>query len=265
MDLDEGFYEDDRPPDPSQEDAESELTDLFAKHRGQVFFSRQIEVRYEDRWFHWITNRALRELVARGVVRSEKRPLATGGEITLLWHKAHRYYKRDALDLIELVAEYADPNIGAALGLHGEGMVLEGIAKREFVLKGRNTNEYAGKKWTASAHDFDFIFERNGVAYGTEVKNTLGYMDHKELETKITICRYLGVRPLFVARMLPKPWIKEIVDSGGFALIMKYQLYPWTHKDLAKRVSAAFGLPVDAPRALADGTIERFVKWHEKL
>ena len=265
MDLDEEFDDESRPPDPSQEDAEKELTDFFDKHRGRVFFSRQIEVQHEDRWFHWITNRALRGLAAGGLIRSQKRALKTGGELTLLWHRSHRYYRRDALKVAELVEEYADPNIGAALGLHGEGMVLEGIAKREFVLKGRNTNEFAGKKWTESAHDFDFIFQRDGIAYGTEVKNTLGYMDHEELKTKIRICGYLGVRPLFVARMLPKPWIKEVVDAGGFALIMKYQLYPWAHKDLAKKVGASFGLPVDAPRALSDGTIERFVRWHEKL
>ncbi len=68
---------------------------------------------------------------------------------------------------------------------------------------------------------------------------------------------------MLVARMLPKPWIKEIIDAGGFALILKYQLYPWAHKVLARTVREELGLPVDSPRALADGTIERFVGWHE--
>jgi hypothetical protein len=43
---------------------------------------------------------------------------------------------------------------------------------------------------------------------------------------------------------------------------MKYQLYPWTHRDLARRVRDTFGLPVDAPRALWEGTIVRFLRWH---
>ena len=70
------------------------------------------------------------------------------------------------------------------------------------------------------------------------------------------------MRPVFAARMLPKSWVKEVVDAGGFALIMKYQLYPWAHRDLARRVRDELGLPVDAPRALQDGTMDRFMRWH---
>jgi hypothetical protein len=66
--------------------------------------------------------------------------------------------------------------------------------------------------------------------------------------------------------MLPKSWIHELNNLGGFALILKYQLYPWTHRELAKRVNGELGLPVDAPRALEQGTMSRFLKWHsEKL
>src|SRR5260221_14385664 len=47
------------------------------------------------------------------------------------------------------------------------------------------------------------------------------------------LCR---IRPVFVCRMLPKSWIFELLRAGGFALILKYQLYPSTHRELAKRV-----------------------------
>jgi hypothetical protein len=56
----------------------------------------------------------------------------------------------------------------------------------------------------------------------------------------------------------------QIKTPPGFALILKYQLYPLAHKDLAKRVREELGLPVDSPRALADGTMARFVDWHAK-
>ena len=74
----------------------------------------------------------------------------------------------------------------------------------------------------------------------------------------------LGIYPVFVVRMLPKVWIKEIVESGGFALILKHQLYPWSHRDLARRIRQELHLPVDAPRALEDGTMERFSRWHRE-
>lgn len=251
-------------PDWREEEATQYLEQFFEGNRDRVFFSRQVEVLHEDRWFHWVTNRALHRLIAQGVIRSERRPLRFGGGIVLMWHRSYRYYRRQAAQVLRLVEEYTDPNIGGALGLQGEALVLEGFARNGFVLRGRNTRTFEARAWTRSEHDLDFIFTRDGRAYGVEVKNTLGYMEHEELQTKIEVCSELGVRPVFAARMLPKSWIKEIVDAGGFALILKYQLYPWAHGELARRVREELGLPVDAPRALQDGTMRRFVLWHER-
>lgn len=72
-------------------------------------------------------------------------------------------------------------------------------------------------------HDLDFIFERDGIAYGVEVKNTLGCMDYEEFQTKIRLCRQLCLRPVFVLRMFPRSWMHELITAGGFGLIFKYQ------------------------------------------
>ena len=34
----------------------------------------------------------------------------------------------------------------------------------------------------------NFIFERDEIAYGVEVKNTLGYMNYEEFVIKIALC-----------------------------------------------------------------------------
>jgi hypothetical protein len=258
---------DDGPEPPVDEvrlEAIKEIEDIFKENGDKVFFSRQIEIWLEDKYFHWISNKAIRDMVSRRIIISEERKLKTGGRIKLLWNPRNRYYKRDATKVVKLVEEYANPNISGAIGLHGEAMVLEGFARHEFVMKGRNTRIYRGKEWRNSEHNMDFIFERDGVGYGVEVKNTLGYMDHDEFQIKIRLCKHLGIWPVFVARMLPKTWIKEVVDSRGFGLIMKYQLYPWTHRELAKKVAKEFGIPVDSPKVIADGTMARFMKWHRK-
>jgi len=260
----EQYEADNRPPDPMQHQARARVEKFIDEHPEQVFFSRQIEILHEGDFFHWVTNRAIRDLEG-GKILSEWRQLKTGGSIKLLWHKSFRYYKRGAAELVKLVEEYADPNIGSALGLHGESMVLEGFALKEFVTKGRNTNQFRGKQWTRTDHNLDFIFERDASAYGVEVKNMLGYMDHDEFKLKIELCRELEIVPVFVARMLPKVWVNELWRQGGFALILKWQLYPHGHKELAKRVHKELGLPVDSPRALADGTMARFVDWHTKF
>jgi hypothetical protein len=108
--------ESERGPDAREDQARRELEAFFERRNNAVFFSRQLEVQHEHEWYHWITNRALHELVGRGLVRSEIRQLRTGGAIHLLWHRRYRYYRRDATSLVRLVEEYSDPNIGASLG-----------------------------------------------------------------------------------------------------------------------------------------------------
>lgn len=255
---------DEHPTDLREIDAREVLRDFFDRNRTQVYFSRQLEVQNEQEYFHWITNRALRDLEDEGFISTEWRKLNTGTSIKLVWHRSYRFYKRSATRLVHLVEEYSDPIVGAALGLHGETMVLEAFARNQFLMRGRHSREYNGKIWNVSEHDLDFIFERDGVAYGIEVKNTLGYMDNREFLIKMKLCQSLGIHPVFVVRMIPKSWIYVLIMAGGFALILGYQLYPWSPHQLARRVAKELNLPVDAPRAIADGTMARFMHWHSK-
>jgi hypothetical protein len=181
------FEPEELPEDAREGEAREELEEFFEKNQDKVFFSRQIEVQYENKYFHWVTNRALRALREAGVLRSEERKLATGGSIILIWHRSFRYYRRSAIQVVKLVQEYADPNIGAALGLHGESMVLEGFARSQFLMLARDAKVFEGREWITSEHNLDFIFQKDGKVYGVEVKNTLGYMEYDELDAKIRI------------------------------------------------------------------------------
>ena len=64
--------------------------------------------------------------------------------------------------------------------------------------------------------------------------------------------------------MIPRSWTYELSMVGGFALILGYQLYPWSHHQLARRVAKELDLPVDAPRTIAEETMARFMHWHSK-
>lgn len=118
-----------RPPDPVEESAIEYLRAFIEENREQVFFSRRLEVQNEDKYFHWITNRAIRYLEVEGLIRVEWRKLSTAGKIKLLWHKNFRYYKRYANSVTALVEEYSHHTIGEVLGLHGETMILTGFAE----------------------------------------------------------------------------------------------------------------------------------------
>ena len=117
---------------------------------------------------------------------------------------------------------------------------------------------------TRTDHNLDRIYVRDGIAYGTEIKNTLPYIPADELATKILLCQFLDLKPLFIVRFAPKSYIEDTRREGGFTLVFKYQLYPFGYAELAKRVRSALNLPVDCPRMISDGTIQRLLNWHLK-
>ncbi len=249
-------------PDSEEDKARARLLAHFIDHPSEIFYSRQLEVLFENEFFHWITNRALRRLIEEGkAISSEARKLDIGSTINLVWNKSFRFYKRAAKEVFDLVNEYTNAAGDGTLGMQGEHLVLAAFARRQFILRNEETNQWDGKQWTETNHDLDFIFEKNDVPYGIEVKNTLGYPDSDEFVTKIRMARYLGLRPVFAARMLPKTWISALAASGGYAMIMKYQFYPWTHQELAARVRGKLRLPVDTPQKIEDGTMDRFEHW----
>lgn len=250
--------------DAAQEDAVHALAAFFSAHRDQVFYGRQLEVLFEREYFHWVANRAYRELIDRGLVLAERRTLTSGVTVRIMWDRRYRYPRRAAEHLAALIDEYMHPDFSQALGHNGELLIGAGFADRQFVQRGRETRSYVDGTWTESEHDLDFIFARDGVAYGVEVKNTLGYMEQDEFRLKRRLCEAIGVRPVFAVRMLPKTWTNELLKAGGYAMILQWQLYPLSHRALAHRVHAELGITVDAPRALLAGTMDKFERWHKR-
>jgi hypothetical protein len=260
-----GFEQPDqeRGPDPQLARARNEVLAFFELNSSQVFYSRQVEVRFEDKYFHWITNRAIRELVEGGQIKSETVKLRSGGEVHLLWNRRFRYYRRSASRVIELVESYSSHEVAQLVGYQGEMLVIEAFARAHFDLIGRGMNSYGHRQWLLSSHDLDFVYEKDSFAYGVEVKNSLAYMREDELNLKVEMCDTLGVTPLFIVRMMPKTWFYRVQQRGGFVLMLKSQLYPLSHADLARAMRVELGLPVHAPAALWDSTVKRFTDWHD--
>lgn len=214
-----------------------------------MYSSRQIEVQFEDRYFHWVTHRALKVLAEEGSIQIEQRRLSYGAPINFAWHRSNRYTRRQIREVQELVEQYSHPDFTAALGNTGELLVSDGFGRFGFVQGGRNVREFNGKRWEKTGHNLDFIFHRDGRTYGVEVKNTLPYIHDKELAAKLDLCEHLGIQPVFVVRQMPKIWIQDVARRGGFTPVLKYHLYPLSHRALAVLVKSSLGLPVDAPRA----------------
>jgi hypothetical protein len=244
--------------------AKADLREFFSRESESVFYQRQLQVIFEGKYFHWITVRALSELVQEGILAADPLPLPETGTIMFYRAIGYRYWKRDADEVVRLVTRFSESSFTYALGAHGETMFDAALPTVGFMPKGRKVRSYGAAEWTETKHDLDRVFERDSVAYGVEIKNTLSYIEKVELEIKVRMCKYLGLRPLFIVRFAPKSYVNYVREEGGFTLIFKYQLYPFGQKAFADEVRARLRLPTDSPARIEDGTVKRLLDWHLK-
>ena len=76
------------------------------------------------------------------------------------------------------------------------------------------------------------------------------------------MCEFLGIKPLFIMRYTPKTYMWEIYKKGGYGMLFEYQIYDLSQKELVEKIRETLGMPVDCPRAIPEGMLERFKRWH---
>ena len=279
-----------RPRDPKTDEAIAALLAYFDANPGEVFYERQLVVMFEqarrprpyltgEGFFHWITVRALVELVEEERIRSVVLPLwervtdkairreevvLTGTRIRFFWLRRARYVARQAEAIRRRVTQFSATEFGRALGQQGEAMFDAALPTKGFMPKAWNTRAWEGREWTETDHNLDRVFVRDGVAYGIEVKNRLEYIERHELELKLRMCEHLQLTPLFIVRMAPKSYIEMVRQAGGYTLPFEWQQYPYGTGEFAAQVRAELNLPVDCRKRIEEGTVQRLLKWHLK-
>jgi hypothetical protein len=250
-------------PDSYFIQVQQQIREIYERDKQSVYYVRQMQIKFEKDYFHWITYNAMIGLEKIGYLGDIRIKRETGTSTRYFIHKSNRYFMRRIRTMEKLIEEYSDSMITLSCGHRAEDLFCNGLALKGFVPKAKKVRSYGGVKWEKSGHDLDFVFEKDGVAYGCEIKNTLGYIQKDELEIKLEMCEHLKVKPLFIMRWSPKTYNKMIIDKGGFALIFGLQIYELSQAKLVERLKTELGLPVDCPRAIPDGILERFAKWHE--
>jgi hypothetical protein len=201
-----------------------------------VVYARQLEVRLERKYFHWVTARAADHLVGKGALRRERHPLQSGAAATFLFHPSLRYHRRLIRRKLKVLNDYAQASVRLRIGAWAEILFIAGFSRHRFLCAGRKVRAYGGKQWTATGHDLDFALEGVGGPWGCELKNTMDYIPRDELKIKINICHPLGLRPLFILRHAPKSYIEFVRQAGGYTLIFDFQVWPFGHEPLIAAV-----------------------------
>jgi hypothetical protein len=250
-----------RPPDPKVAEAKAVIMAKFLGEGSNVFYSRQLEIWLEKQFYHWIAKKALRELVAdRKIGFIEER--LEHHKAHFFYPRQHRYPRRQIKEIIGLIATFSEPGFTRAVGHHGEMLVESGFARTGFRILQQKVRAVDRRQWKETNHDLDFLIVRDGIRYGVEVKNQLGYIDMTEFGIKLKMCAYWGIRPMFITRNMPSSYMYAVHEAGGYSLLTDNQNYPLLANALAKTVKTTLKLPVAVIQRFPDTALNRFEKWH---
>lgn len=263
-DAPEEYYEEISQADHYFLQAQADIKELYENNKESVYYIRQLQIKFERKYFHWITNNALIGLYKIGYLKDLRIPKEKGTSTRFFIHRSNRYAKRTINKYEKIIEEYSQDHITRSCGHRAEDLFCKALAMRGFMPVTTKVREHRGRRWEKTGHDLDFIFEKDNIGYGCEIKNTLGYIDKEELETKLEMCSYLRIKPFFIMRWSPKTYNKMIIDNGGHVLLFETQIYELSQEKLVRKIKDILGLPVICSKAIPDGIIDRFEKWHNR-
>lgn len=250
------------------ENAKFVLEEFFSKNLGDIFYQFQLQIRFEKDFYHWITYKALNDLLARGIIKKRQVFRAKKQFIVFFYSTdtslTNTEIKKRIRRKIELINRSSIDQVNDAVGDHGELVTELFFLRRGYECVGRNTNSYQGTIWTKSNEDFDFIFEGEGVKLAVEVKNRFPYLNQKVYLPKIEIAKYLGLTPLFVVRKVPKNYFYDIYQRGGFVLEMWTKIFPRGYEALVKELYNEFKLPVSCRNDIPKGVQRNYQRLYDK-
>jgi len=232
--------------------------------KDSAFYKKQIQVIFEGPYPHDVTGKAVNELLKDNFLREEPRVFGKNKNVPIIFvcRRDRRYMAAEIKNRIQIVEEFSDEELNEGCGKYAQILFSNIFEKNQFNIVDRNTNTYKGKKWTTSDKDLDFIIEKNGVAYGVEVKNTFDYMPQDEFEEKLDMCQSFGILPLFPLRFA-SPYQYEMMQyANGLALIFKSRIFLPGNRRLVNDIWNNFRLPVTIWDCIPDPIEKIFLRYH---
>jgi hypothetical protein len=228
------------------------------------YHRKQIEVLFETKYQHWVTDRAVKALIQEGFLREQTR-LTPEFELNFIHRYNLRRIARAIKERAEIIRRYSDTNMSRATGDQAEIWALHLFRSNSFSIIGRHIREYQGNVWAETGHDLDFIIERDGIAYGVEVKNKFEYLDDDIYDIKLEICARLHIRPLFFFRMASYLQIYKTKNQDGKIIIFKSKIFPPGNERFVREIWNKMRLPVSVWRDLPQPITQSLITYHEYI
>jgi predicted RecB family endonuclease len=248
----------------------------------EVAYDRELRYRLESEFPHDKIGQAITKLRREGKVKQYHLPGRKGKE-----EAPNTFYALPGSDYRSLLPKMREKfelavaviDISSAMGLYAEEVWYNAFRERgwrvypERIEEIGNVRKFRDLEATRDTKvGIDFIVEKDGIAYGVEVKNKLPYPS--QLLEKIIVMVDLGLIPLIIARWLNPSQINAIKKLGGFYVVYKTAIYSPTYKELIDKAVKVLGFPIECRDKVDDeyfeknivkGIHERVLREEEKI
>jgi len=261
--------------DEYTENAMAAIEEVIATQR--VVTGREVKVRLEDKFFPWVTGRALESMVENGQIVKLGLPGRRGRRVTKNFYTLPVFNYNDILGEMQ-EKRSVSTEVNAMLTGHApatffaEDLFERAFNSLGFEIVGRDASEYKGKTVVAvkgkESPNLDFILERDGMVYGVDVKNWIRYEYNTRYEVifKVKLALQLRIVPFIIARYADKDTIyTEIISKGGICYPYKTLLFSPNFASLARQANSLLGYPTIALDKLPPFKVERIDFLHKKV
>ena len=253
-------------------EVQNEIKKIFFDNSGRPKITPRHEsailVKMEERFSPTNVRTALQKLERNEILVSRKKIIENVG--TAKFYFLKKFDTKNMKKKIEekianyayWIGRYSNNRVTKMIGDHLHDVVKLEIRAQGFeILDEKNVKKFGEKKWKGH-ESLDLLARHKAKKFviGVEIKNMLYPPPKSEVSTKIEMCKYFGIIPVFACRWM-EIHREEIMTNGGFLWQFKNQLYPRGQEEFVKTVKKRFLLPVEVNSGLPSSAIKEFENW----
>ncbi len=219
----------------------------------RVAYLRELQVCLEEDCLHKDTYLALLNLLKKGKIKT-----SVAFENRWFYNKGEKWEDFEAIaktksELAHFYKKYprSFEKDGITYMDYSEYLVEQALIQASYVVVAKDAYAFNGRSYRPSSKagrptDLDFIAKvpQKDVFVGIQVKNKMQHPSLAEVNSLLSICGYLRLRPVLVARIIHPKTYELLKENGGWALrVKRYFLQPPFPRDKFKEI-VDLGIPL---------------------
>lgn len=115
-------------------------------NKDSVFYKKQLQIIFEEKYPHDITGKAVNELINKGFLKAESRTFNKNVPIVFVYRKNLRYVARQIKEKITIIENFSSDEMNDGAGKYAEILFYHMFNKHGFNIIAKNTNQFGDTK-----------------------------------------------------------------------------------------------------------------------